>query len=217
MGKPKILIVDDVRLSLEMGKIALANSGAIILTASNGREALEIVRKENPDIVLSDVFMPGMNGDELCKAIKTDPSLEHIPVILFSGDKNIKDKYLSYGCDDVLVKPYQQSELLAKTRKYLRIDARQHKRLHVDIKASYQINGETIPGKVIDMSLGGMLVEGKKTIPVNKYTTFTVFIDGHNDGTTVTGEILWSDKQRMGVQFLVTADHIENFLGEAET
>lgn len=219
MDKAKILLVDDVKLSLEMGKMALANSGATIFTASNGREALEIVRKEHPGIVLSDVHMPEMNGDELCKAIKEDPSLKHIPFILFSGDKDIKDKYLSYGCDDVLIKPYQQSELLAMTRKYLSINARQHKRVKVNLELSCQANGKTVSGKVIDMSVGGMLVmlvESKESIPINKYTTFNVLIDGNSNGTTVTGKALWASKKGMGIQFLVTSNEIKSFLAEKE-
>lgn len=219
MDKAKILLVDDVKISLEMGKMALANSGATILTASNGREALEIVRKEHPGIVLSDVYMPEMNGDELCKAIKEDPSLKHIPVILFSGDKDIKDKYSSYGCDDVLIKPYQQSELLAMTRKYLSVNARQHKRVKVNLELSCQAKGKTLIGKVIDMSVGGMLVmlvESKEPIPINKYTTFNVLIDGNSNGTTVTGKALWANKKGVGIQFLVTSNEIKSFLVEKE-
>ena len=214
MAKVKILLVDDVKLSLEMGKMALANSGATILTASNGREALEIAKKENPGIVLSDVYMPEMNGDELCIAIKEDPSLKHIPVVLFSGDKDIKDKYLSYGCDDVLVKPYHQSELLAMARKHLYINARQHERVQVDIEISYQVNGKTISARVVDMSLGGMLVAAKEALPLNKYTTFNIFIDGPGSGTAVTGKVLWSNERCMGIQFLITSDHIKSYLAE---
>jgi len=84
MGIAKILLVDDLKLTIEIAKSALINSGAAIITASNGADALIRIKKESPDLVLMDLFMPEMNGDECCKLIKEDPSISHIPVVLMS-------------------------------------------------------------------------------------------------------------------------------------
>jgi len=222
MTVKKILLVDDVRISIEMGKMALSISGAKVLTACNGREALEIIKKERPDLVLCDVYMPEMNGDELCKTIKSDPSLKNIPVILFSSYSDDKDtiaRYFRSGCDDILVKPYQKQELLNMIRKHVNLITREHKRKPVDIEVDchraevdYHTSKETVSGRVVDMSIGGMLVKGKKTFPLDTYIEFTVFIDGHNNGISAKGKVVWSDKQHMGIQFLFTPIHIENFL-----
>ena len=220
----KILLVDDVRISIEMGKIALSSFGATILTACNGREALEIVKKEMPDIVLCDVYMPEMNGDELCKAIKADSSLKNIPVILFSSysdDKDTRAKYFRSGCDDILVKPYQKQELLSMIKKHVDLSTRKHKRKPVNIEVDchivevdYHASKEVVPGRVVDMSIGGMLVKSKTLFPLDAYIEFTVFIDGHSNGIPAKGKVVWSDRQYMGVQFLFTPNYIENFLSK---
>lgn len=221
----KILLVDDVNISLEMGKLALSNSGATLLTACNGREALKIVKKERPDIVLCDVYMPEMNGDELCKTIKADPSLKNIPVILFSSysdDNDTRKKFFLSRCDDILVKPYQKQELLNVIRKYVNISTREPKRKPVDIEvdchaieAGYHTSKEVVSGRVIDMSIGGMLVKTKNSLPVDTYIEFTVFIAGHSNEILTKGKVVWSDKQNMGIQFLFIPTHIRNFLAEA--
>ncbi|MBE9537298.1 MAG: response regulator [Proteobacteria bacterium] len=225
MTTTKILLVDDINISIEMGKIALSSSGAKVLTACNGCEALEIVKKEMPDIVLCDVYMPEMNGDELCKTIKEDPSLKNIPVILFSSysdDKDTRAKYFRSGCDDVLVKPYQRQELINTIRKYVNISTREHKRKLVDIEADCHIievdhNAikKMVPGKVVDMSIGGMMLESEKSFPLDTYIELTVFINGDGSGIPVKGKVVWSDKQKMGIQFLFIPTHIKNFLVEA--
>jgi len=224
MTVKKILLVDDVKISIEMGKMALSSSGATLLTACNGREALEIVKKERPDLVLCDVYMPEMNGDELCKTIKADPSLKDIPVILFSSysdDKDTRVKYFRSGCDDILVKPYKKQELLDMIRKYVDLITREHKREPVDlevdchiVEVDCQAGKETVSGRVVDMSIGGMLVKSKTPLPLEAYIEFTVFTDGHSNGISAKGKVVWSDKQHMGIQFLFTPIHIENFLAD---
>ena len=221
----KILLVDDVGISLEMGKIALSDSGAEILTACNGREALEIVKRERPDIVLCDVYMPEMNGDKLCKIIKADPSLKSIPVVLFSSYSDNKDtraKLFRSGCDDILVKPYQKQELLYMIKKHTTVSTREHDRKPVDIEvdchimmeAGYNISAETVSGKVVDMSIGGMLVEIKDPFPLDTYLEFNVFIDGYKDGIPARGRVAWSNKQKMGIQFLYIPLQIEILVAE---
>src|SRR6185369_2073121 len=78
----KILLVDDVRLLLDIQKRFLASSQVRILTAGDGAEALEIVRLEHPDLIIMDKYMPKMNGLDCCVAIKADQSIAHIPVIM---------------------------------------------------------------------------------------------------------------------------------------
>ena len=104
----KVLIVDDVKFSVEIGKSFLEGTGCELISAFNGGEALELIRKERPDLVLTDLFMPGMNGDELCRAIKADPATSSIPVIILTAADNSEnqEKGLRAGCDGLLGKPY---------------------------------------------------------------------------------------------------------------
>lgn len=218
MNTSKVLLVDDVNFSLEMGKDVLSDSGAIILTASNGLEALEIVKNEKPNIVLSDVFMPEMNGDELCKTIKADPSLKHIPVILFTAyfdHENTDGHELRSMCDDILVKPYKSRELLEMVYKYVSINMREHKRKPVNYKVDYNVREETLSGEIADISLGGMLIKSTMALPVDSEISFCVYIDRSEDCSPVLGKVVWSDNQHMGVKFISSSSHVKNLLNEA--
>ncbi len=218
MNKPKVLLVDDVNFSLEMGKVALSNSEATILTASNGLEALELIENEKPDIVVSDVFMPGMNGDELCKTMKADPFLKHIPVILFTSyldHESTDGQQLRSICDDILVKPYKSRELIETVYKYVPINRREYKRKPVEIEVDYKVSEETVSGELVDICIGGMLVKSDMTFPVSSEISFCVYINGREDCDPGLGRVAWSDNQHMGIQFLTVSSHIENFLNEA--
>ncbi len=102
----------------------LESEGFATLQANSGAEALEVVRRDRPELVLLDVVMPGMNGREVCQTIKQDPELSSLFVILVSGhevtmDKRIKG--LEIGADEYLHKPVQIGELIARIRSFVRI------------------------------------------------------------------------------------------------
>ena len=114
-GVGKVLIIDDdivVRKSL-------AKSLSIhyqILSAVNGEQGIEMVAQEQPDIVLLDVEMPGMNGYEVCDKLKHNSSTQDIPVIFLSSRSNLRERMLGYemGGTDYIVKPCDTEELLAR-------------------------------------------------------------------------------------------------------
>lgn len=91
--------------------------------APDGQAGLELARELEPDLVLSDVMMPGMDGMALCRAIKTDPDLDHIPVVLLTARAELSDKLdaLELGADDYLPKPFNRRELLARVRNLIQI------------------------------------------------------------------------------------------------
>ncbi|WP_316838963.1 two-component regulator propeller domain-containing protein [Pedobacter gandavensis] len=113
--KRSLLIVDDnVELRQYLRKIF--TNQFVIYEAENGNHGFELAQKNLPDIVISDVLMEEGNGVELCKKIKTDPVLNHIPVILLSGlsSSDSKLKGIESGADDYIVKPFEKDLLLAK-------------------------------------------------------------------------------------------------------
>ena len=85
-GRPiRVLIVDDERQNRELLGIMLAPEGFAVLTAASGTDALALVAREPPDIVLLDVMMPGLDGYQVAAALKGDAATRHIPVILLTG------------------------------------------------------------------------------------------------------------------------------------
>lgn len=119
MGR-KVLIVDDEPDLLRIVCFRLESSGYEVLSAVNGQEALDVIGKEHPDLVLLDVRLPVLSGAEVCSQMKKDEKLKHIPVILFTASiHDLKDKVVSSGAQDSLVKPFTVEELLEKIRKFI--------------------------------------------------------------------------------------------------
>ena len=94
-----------------------------VLTAMNGIDALEIIEKELPDIILLDVMMPGMDGFEVCRRVKANPAIAHIPIIMVTALDQPKDRVtgLEAGADDFLTKPIQDLPLFARVRSLVRL------------------------------------------------------------------------------------------------
>lgn len=119
----RILIVDDHEDNVALLRIVLESQGYRILCAADGLQALEIVRREHPDLLLLDVMMPHMSGYEVVEHVRADPSLAYIPIMLITAKQDLSDKVkgLDVGADDFLPKPVQSSELIAKVRALLRL------------------------------------------------------------------------------------------------
>lgn len=157
----KILLVDDAKFFLELEKTFMRRPNCKILTASNGNEALEIIRRELPDLVLMDLYMPVMDGYDCCKGIKADPMLKDIPVIMVTTAGNDEDieRCLKVGCNDFITKPINRIVLLEKVKKYTELPVRGHARVPVDINATYTHNGKEHGGHISDISLTGLFIE----------------------------------------------------------
>ena len=130
-----ILIVDDLPTNLIYFEEALKTFGHKTIIAANGREAFAKAREFIPDLILSDVNMPEMDGFELCDAVKADPETNEIPLILVTAmdDREALVKGLNKGADDFLIKPVNLSELQARVRNLLLIkDYRDHMKLYTE-------------------------------------------------------------------------------------
>ncbi len=118
----RILCVDDEDFNLDLLEALLRPHGYETLTALNGREALAVLAEKPVDLVLLDINMPVMNGHELCKKIKSDPQLSHIPVIMITSldSKENKMKGMEAGAEEFLSKPFDQAEMLLRVGNILR-------------------------------------------------------------------------------------------------
>ena len=112
----KILIVDDVMSNVLLLKVLLTNEKFAIATASNGRQALEQVEKENPDLVLLDVMMPDMSGFEVAQHLKSNPNTADIPIIFLTALNSTADivKGVQVGANDFISKPFNKEELIIR-------------------------------------------------------------------------------------------------------
>ncbi|MGB4725968.1 MAG: HD domain-containing phosphohydrolase [Thermogutta sp.] len=120
--KPTILVVDDCEVNREI-LLELLSDEYYVLTVPNGEQALRILPQAAPDVVLLDIMMPGLNGYETCRQIKSGPLGPLTQVILVSGKSSTQERLEGYaaGADDYIVKPFDHEELLAKIGVHLRL------------------------------------------------------------------------------------------------
>ena len=116
--KQRILIVDDDPVIVRLLQINFRLEGYDVDTASHGEEALERVRSQRPDVVILDVMMPGLDGWEVCRQLKANPAVRHIPVIFLSARAQDEDRQRGYalGVDEYVTKPFDPGHLVEIVR-----------------------------------------------------------------------------------------------------
>lgn len=121
----KLLIVDDVQTNVLLLKALLGKEGYQIYVANNGIEALELTKREIPDLILLDVMMPGMDGFEVAEHLKVDERLENIPIIFLTAldDTESIVKGFKLGASDFISKPFRKEELMVRLRHQLSLVA----------------------------------------------------------------------------------------------
>jgi len=121
--QPVILVVDDNQENRELLQAYLEDVDCLTVPANDGLEALDIIKKDPPDLVLLDVMMPKMSGFEVCKRIKNDPKTTDIPVIMVTALTEFGDieRGIDSGTDDFLSKPVNKLELLTRIKTMLKL------------------------------------------------------------------------------------------------
>ncbi|HSR53251.1 MAG TPA: response regulator [Acidobacteriota bacterium] len=122
MQREKIVVIEDESDILELIQYNLKREGYSVLTSTNGEEGLDLVRRENPDLVLLDLMLPGRDGIEVCKRLKSDPVSRNIPIVMVTakGEESEVVLGLGVGADDYVTKPFSPKELMARVNAVLR-------------------------------------------------------------------------------------------------
>lgn len=116
----KILVVDDEKDIIKELEFILRKSGFEVITAQNGKEALELVKVNKPDLVLLDLFMPVAGGAQFGQEFKTNSETKDVPVILLTASAdNIEERKVECMADDYVLKPFDYKEVLQKIHKFL--------------------------------------------------------------------------------------------------
>jgi two-component system phosphate regulon response regulator PhoB/two-component system alkaline phosphatase synthesis response regulator PhoP len=118
VAEPTILIADDDETVRDLVAVKLAAAGYQAITAEDGATALDLVHREQPDMVILDITMPGMDGLSVCYELHSSADTAQIPVLMLSGrDRQVDiDLGLTVGADDYLVKPFSPAELIRRVR-----------------------------------------------------------------------------------------------------
>lgn len=123
MSKRSILIVDDEKDILKMLEYNLSKEGYAVFTAKTGEEGLEEARQRKPDLIVLDLMLPGIDGLEVCRILKSDVSLRHTPVLMLTAKNSDIDQVvgLEVGASDYLAKPFSIKVLTARIRNIFRV------------------------------------------------------------------------------------------------
>ena len=118
----RILAVDDDAVNRKVVSVTLSKAGYEVLTAQNGPEALEQVDDIQPNLIILDVMMPGMDGYQVCRRLRLKPSFARLPIMMLTANDTLEQKIKGFeaGADDYMVKPFQPAELQARVQALLR-------------------------------------------------------------------------------------------------
>lgn len=199
-----ILVVDDDHHILELVNIHLSQAGYTVKKASNGYKALELVEKNIPDLAIVDVMMPGMNGYELTKLLRTNAD---IPVLLLTAKGELEDKEKGFlaGSDDYVVKPFEPKELLFRVNAILR-------RYDKAIDRLIEVGPLTINRKSYEVSVGKKI----HLFPLKEFELLSILASRPNQVLTreVLLERVWGfdyegDEQTLNVHIKRLRDKLE--------
>jgi len=157
MPKAKILIVEDDRDIAEMVAYNLTEEGYEAISAFDGRNAVEMARRNRPDLIILDLMLPGLDGFEICKILRSERRTANVPIIILSAKSRETDKVLGLelGADDYVTKPFSPRELIARIRAVLRRGRapESHDRLQTgDIVIDRTAHRVTAAGAEIDLT-----------------------------------------------------------------
>jgi phosphate regulon transcriptional regulator PhoB len=118
----RILVVDDEPDLVQLVSYNLSQKGFKVLTAADGEEALEQIKKGDIQLIILDLMLPGIQGNELCQIIRSNPKTAHLPIIMLTARHDVLDKIQSIetGADDYMTKPFNPKELIARVNAVLR-------------------------------------------------------------------------------------------------
>ena len=156
--KEKILIVDDEADILTLLEYNLEKAGFKVISANDGPDAVEITKREKPDLIILDIMLPSMEGTEVCKILKSGDATRHIPIIMLTAKGEEVDRVVGFelGADDYITKPFSPRELILRVKAVLKRKRGQEQEAKIINAGSVTIDVErslaTADGKVLKLT-----------------------------------------------------------------
>lgn len=219
MAKAKILLVDDTRLVLELEKSFLKLSHVDVVTAANGVEALELIRKDPPDLIFMDMNMPAMDGISCCRFLKADPFLCGIPVVMLTtaGREDDRERAMKAGCDDFLTKPIDRREFLEKARKYTQDVDRRELRVPCQFPVLFLLDNSPVSAHAMDISDGGLFLASREPVLLDSPLRLALYLPATNPVLMeVAGRVAWINEEGKRVNSGLPAGFGVEFQGMEE-
>lgn len=217
----KILIVGNFETFLEMDENVLSRENCLILASSSAESAIEIHKKENVDLIISDLDMPGgMGGDELSSYIREHLPLKKVSILILCDDEGSFDRRCkTCGANAFLVRPLDSESLNRKVSELLNISEREHMRVLMKVSVEGNVEGETFFSLSENISNTGLLINTEKELQVGDRLFCSFLLQ--SEQVTIEGEIArieerQKDQNRYGIKFLdldpVVSQKIKSFI-----
>jgi CheY-like chemotaxis protein len=152
-NRKKLLIVDDVELFIQLQVSHLGSKRFDIHTAGNGSDGLDLARSLKPDLILLDLLMPDMNGDQVCRILKEDPETSSIPIVIVSSGTR------EHTSDGLIFKPVRRDLLVSVVENLLKTNLRDHERVDVTIPCKVVLEEKEYSATIHSLSSNGVFIE----------------------------------------------------------
>ena len=159
MVNEKILVVDDEEHILELISFNLTNNGYKVIKANNGIDAVRLAIEEKPKLILLDLMIPGKDGYDVCREVRSNSEIRNIPIIMLTAKSEELDKILGLelGADDYITKPFSVRELLARVKAVLRrfsvVEPESSVLVFGNLKADFEKREIHVKDKKLDLTL----------------------------------------------------------------
>jgi len=221
--KKTVLIVDDVELFIQLQISHLGRKRFDIHTAHNGSQGLEMARAIKPDIILLDLLMPDMNGDQVCRILKGDPDTNSIPIVLVSSGTMEHSRSIidSSGCDGLLYKPIRRDLFLSVVESLLKTNTRVFDRVDVSLPCTIIMNEKKHSGTIHSLSSTGVFIELEQPMIRGDMMEMKFQIPNVDNSVSVrAGAVIWCGTLKdngptgAGVQFLTISSQAQNKIND---
>ncbi|HEY5975200.1 MAG TPA: response regulator [Geobacteraceae bacterium] len=191
--RKKVLLADDVELFIDLAATFFNQKPIDLLVARNGRQALDLIRQEQPDLVFMDLYMPELDGDVCCALIKADPTCRQIPIIMVTqgGREAESARCREAGCDELIFKPLNRQEFLAMADRYLGSDALDGTRYLASVWVQFAVGGQTLTNYSINLSSGGLFLESVDLLPVDTLLVIEILLPGQAMPICCASRVAW--------------------------
>lgn len=190
----KLLLTDDIELLTELEQSFIQRESFVLLVAQNDQDVYSMTALERPDLILLNLDMPEIKGDDCCKRIKLDNDLSDIPVILVIPDRTDKSIWRCREalCNDFLVKPFDHLQVVEKVAHFLKVQLRAEPRVETCLSIRYgTANQQQLTNFSVNMSTGGVFIETGNPLPVDTLLTISFTLPDSGKELQCQGRVAW--------------------------
>jgi len=190
----KILLADDIEIFLELEKTFFRRSGVELLIARNGHQAFSMAVGERPGLIILDLDLPGISGDECCRRLKDHPDLHTTPVFLVASKVHTEaeERGRRAGCEELLSKPIQRQYFLEAAGRHLGIARRSDPRIKARLRVHYGTGDQQLlTNYSVNLSTGGIFIETSDVLPVDTPLSLEFTLPGSPRTIQCKGRVAW--------------------------